>query len=271
MEAFVGIDVAFAKKKRLPICVATWRQRQLIPLPLNDRLAPSPPRGSGNVASLDPEIVSKFANDTATYLHDVQTHFGVSIRRIAIDAPSEPKLQGHNRRQAEYELDAHGISCFTTPSLEEFEVIKHKVRAHLNAGGEESCLPHANQLWMLVGFALFQRLLLEWECIEVFPQATAFVLRANSTHKSKTSGLENQLWAASKFTGWPEPFDLQALRKVVYGPLHDGLDAYLSAWVAALDSQDRSGFGRAPFDVIWVPKVELLSNPPLQPTGFASG
>ncbi len=271
MEAFVGIDVAFAKKKRLPVCVVTWKQRQLIPLQLVDRLAPLPPRGSGNVASLDSEIVAKFADDTAAYLHDVQTHFGVSIRRIAIDAPSEPKIQGHKRRQAECELDTHGISCFTTPSLEEFEVIKCKVRAHLDAGGEESHLPHANQLWMLVGFALFKRLRLEWECLEVFPQATAFVLRANSTHKSKASGLDTQLRAASQFTGWPEPFDLRALRKVVCGPLHDGLDAYLSAWVAALDSQDRSGFGTAPSDVIWVPKVDLLSNKPLQPTSYAGG
>ncbi|HOO50558.1 MAG TPA: DUF429 domain-containing protein [Alphaproteobacteria bacterium] len=246
-----------------------WRQHQLVPLPLADRQAPSPPRGSGNVACLDSEIVTKFADDTAAYLHDVQNHFGISIQRIAIDAPSDPKIQGYKRRQAECELDAHGVSCFATPSLDEFEVIKNKVYAHLEAGGKESHLPHANQLWMLVGFELFKRLRIEWECLEVFPQATAFVLRSNLTHKSEISGVETQLRAASQFTGWPEPFDLRVLSKVVRGPLHDGLDAYLSAWVAALNSQDRTGFGTAPYDVIWVPKVDLLSIKQIHRTAFS--
>jgi hypothetical protein len=32
MQAFVGIDVAFAKGKLLPICVCTWEGTPLVPL-----------------------------------------------------------------------------------------------------------------------------------------------------------------------------------------------------------------------------------------------
>jgi hypothetical protein len=63
---------------------------------------------------------------------------------------------GEKRREAEKALDAAGISCFTTPSAETFDFIKHKVKTHLDTGGAENRLPHANQLWMLVGFELFK-------------------------------------------------------------------------------------------------------------------
>jgi hypothetical protein len=33
-EAFVGIDVAFAKEKRLPVCVSTWQDGRLVLMPL---------------------------------------------------------------------------------------------------------------------------------------------------------------------------------------------------------------------------------------------
>jgi len=144
MNAFVGIDVAFAKKKRLPISVCVWNTNRLIPLPVAERRAPPPPRGAGNVASLDNTTVSKFADETATYLRQLETHFCVSSRRVAIDAPSDPKIYGSQRRKAEEALDARGISCFTTPSSSEFEVIGQKVRDHLRRGGAESRLPHAN-------------------------------------------------------------------------------------------------------------------------------
>jgi hypothetical protein len=38
-------------------------------------------------------------------------------------------------------------------------------------------------------------------------------------------------------------------------PLHNALDAYVSAWVAALDPHERSAFGSPPDDVIWVLRV----------------
>jgi hypothetical protein len=258
VEAFAGIDVAFAKRKRLPVCLCVWNDRRLIPLPLAAGDAPAPPRGYGNVASVDSSTVASFADETALYLRLLEKHFGVSIRRIAIDAPSDPRRDCLPRRLAERALDEQHISCFATPSATEFETIRVKVHDHLTAGGLESRIPHANQLWMFAGFALFRRLRIEWECMEVYPQATMRILGASSIHKAKAGGVSAQLEAVSRYTGWPEPPVpqlLDALKAVVRVPLHDALDAYSSAWVAALDPQERSAFGSPPNDVIWVPQL----------------
>lgn len=77
--AFAGIDVAFAKGKRLPVVVCTWNGDRLIPKPLR-RLAVEPPAGLGNVQSCDPEVVETFARATVHYLHNVQDNstFGSS-------------------------------------------------------------------------------------------------------------------------------------------------------------------------------------------------
>jgi hypothetical protein len=58
------------------------------------------------------------------YLRTVETTLRVSIRRVAIDAPSDPKRRGERRRDAETALDARGISCITTPSDDEFVAIR---------------------------------------------------------------------------------------------------------------------------------------------------
>jgi uncharacterized protein DUF429 len=259
VEAFAGIDLAFAKGKRLPVAVCSWDNRRLIPRHVAERGAPDPPRGAGNVAALDPPKVARFAEDTAAYVRHLELYLGVSISRVAIDAPSDPRPDALKRRRAEEALAAQGVSYFTTPSAAEFEGIREKARQHLRTGGAESRLPHANQLWMLVGFAVFSRLRREYECLEVFPQATAFVLGASSTHKSRAGGVEAQLAAVAKHTGWPDPVDKAALRGVVHGPTHDGLDAYLAAWVAALRPTERTALGVPPNDVIWVPTVGALS------------
>jgi len=255
VDAFVGIDLAFAKRKRLPVALCSWEAGRLIPRRIAERGAPDPPRGAGNVAALDRSTVDRFADETAAYLRRLEAYFRVSIRRVAIDAPSDPRPETIKRRRAEEALDARRISCFTTPSVSEFAAIREKAQEHLRAGGAEARLPHANQLWMLVGFTLFERLRRDWECLEVFPQATAFVLGAGSTHKSRPGGVEAQLTAAAQHTGWPKPYSDHVLRGVVHGPAHDGLDAYLAAWVAALRPADRIALGISPNDVIWVPAV----------------
>jgi hypothetical protein len=257
MEAFVGIDLAIAKRKRLPVALCAWKGNRLLPFELGSHSAPEPPRGKGNVATLHPATVDAFAGDVLAYLHRLENHFRVSIRRIAIDAPSAPRRESLGRRQAEVALDGNKISCFATPNVAEFKAIHDKVRSHLERGGGESNLPHANQLWMLAGFKLFERLGEEWECIEVFPQATMKVLGAASVHKSKAVGVSSQLEAVARCTGWPdsqtqEP--LHALKRAVCGPAHDGIDAYASAWIAALDSSEREALGAPPDDAIWVPR-----------------
>ncbi len=252
--AYAGIDVAFAKKKRLPLVVCTVEEGRLVPLPLRRAKGLVPPQGSGNRASLSPEPVEAFAKATLAYLRQIEELHGVSIRRIAIDAPSAPALNG--RRRAERALDARGFSCFATPSSEQFEDIRLKALAHLDAGGSESRLPHANQLWMLVGFELFRVLSELAPCFEVFPNATVQVLGAAQRTKFQKDGLEAQLAAARVHTGWPNGSeDEPTLRDIAYGSSHDKLDAYLCAWVASLEEEEREAFGDPPDDVIWVPRV----------------
>ena len=153
-------------------------------------------------------------------------------------------------------MDAAGISCYSTPSKQDFVRIRRKVRAHLAEGGSEGRLPHANQLWMLVGFALFEELLRLAECIEVFPQSTVQAIGAGQTHKFKREGLEAQMAAAARSTGWSSVPEFEsALAASAYGPSHDRLDAYLSAWVGSLDQSDRVALGTPPDDVIWIPRV----------------
>jgi hypothetical protein len=261
MDAFVGIDVACAKRKRLPVCLCVWKDQRLVPLPLGKGDAPAPPKGHGNVASVDLTEVASFADEAGLYLRSLENYFRVSIRRIGIDAPSDPRPDILKRRLAEEALRLQGIKCFSTPSATEFGTIRMKVQNHMRAGGLESRLPYANKLWMLIGFALFSRLRNEWECLEVYPQATMGILGATSIHKSKEGGVSAQAEAISRHTGWPWPPVLQLpelrtlLKDAVHAPLHDGLDAYSSAWVAALDPASRNAFGSPPNDVIWVPRL----------------
>lgn len=255
--AYCGIDVACAKKKRLPISVSVIRDGALVPLPLRQAGYPEPPRGAGNVGTLDDSWLDAFANEAATYLRAIEARLGISIARIALDAPSDAKRSERSRRLAEKALDDRGISCFSTPSESEFAIIKSRVREHLALGGSESKLPHANQLWMLVGFALFRRLRTDWECLEVYPQATAAVIGAAAVHKSSREGITAQLRAGQKHTGWPlsASDDATVLTDTGFGRLHDSLDAYLAAWVASLPPGRREALGEPPDDVIWIPQV----------------
>jgi hypothetical protein len=116
VEAFVGIDVAFAKRKPLPICVCTWECGRLIPFAIHREGLPPIPRGAGNRLSINPFVVAAFATEVAEYLRAIEKYYRLEIQRIAIDAPSAPKKNGLVRRLAEEALDCAQISCFTTPS-----------------------------------------------------------------------------------------------------------------------------------------------------------
>ena len=261
-RAFAGIDVAIAKKKRLPVCVAVWNGSRLKPLSLRSSNSPVPPRGKGNARALLPEDVAGFCQATLQYLQELERRYGIEIARVAIDAPSDPKQDGMRRRAAEVAIDRRRIRCITTPSTTEFAEIRRRAQHHLSGGGPEPRVPHANQLWMLVGFELFETLRPHYECLEVFPQATAFEMGATGLHKSKAEGALAQLTAASRYTHWPNPPALEQLKPIAYGAIHDKLDAYLSAWVAALEEHERIPLGTPPNDVIWIPRLELLERRP---------
>lgn len=254
-EAFVGIDVAFAKKKRLPICICVNDHGRLTPLELRKLKDVLPPKGLGNKAALDGKIVEQYSVEAVEYIKRVEERCNIRVQRIAIDAPSAYKQEHIRRRSAEIVMDERGISCFATPSKSEFNEIIAKARRHLDNGGAENNIPHANQLWMLIGFALFQALGKEYECIEVFPQAIVRELGESKIHKSKPQGYLSQVEALSTKIGWGSSELSQKLMSIGYGSKHDKLDALLSAWVASLPPEDRIACGRLPDDVIWIPKV----------------
>lgn len=243
--------------------MAVWNDSHLEPYPLRLNKSVLPPHGAGNARTLVPKDVARFCHATLEYLQGLERRCKIEIARIAIDAPSDPKQDGMWRRAAEVAMDRRGISCITTPSTNEFAEIRRRAQHHLNGGGAEARMPHANQIWMLVGFELFETLRPNYECLEVFPQATAFELGAAGLHKSKTEGALAQLTAASRYTNWPEPPALAQLEPIAYGAIHDKLDAYLAAWVAALEEHERIPLGKPPNDVIWIPRLELLERRPI--------
>ena len=64
-------------------------------------------------------------------------------------------------------------ASIATPSASEFDDIRVKVAQHLLTGvAREPNCRRANELWMLVGFAIFEELARLAPCLEVFPQAT---------------------------------------------------------------------------------------------------
>ncbi|MDN3639629.1 DUF429 domain-containing protein [Simiduia curdlanivorans] len=262
---FIGIDLAIRKGKHLPIVAVRREGKQLIPLPLT-QLTFRPPIGTGNMMTLQDELLNEFANECRDYVCRACRAFDVKPLRIAIDAPSAPTQPNQKRRLAERALDAAGISCFTTPTKAGFTAIRRKVEAHLLNGGELNKLPHSNQLWMLAGFALFETLSELAECIEVYPQATARVLGAATLHKSQAGVAEHQLNAAAAITGWPNPSLDTCIDDIAIGPMHDKVDAYLCAWVASLEVHERDSFGTPPDDVIWVPKMPDGYQAPSTPT-----
>jgi len=254
-DAFVGIDVAFAKKKVLPVSVcASEAGTALDILPLRVTFE-KPPVGRGNVGALDEKVRRRFAADVADWLAKLEEEKGLSIRRIAIDAPSDYCRHPSGRRAAEAALDSEGISCFATPTESEFQAKIEASQKFLADGRSLSQLPNANQLWMLVGFELFRTLRERYECIETYPQAIVHALKCATHHKSTVQGLQSQLDEAAKLLGVSET-DLRAKLVVMgFGSKHDRLDAFLSAWVASLDERGRTAFGTLPDDAIWVPKL----------------
>jgi hypothetical protein len=269
-EAFVGIDVAFAKRKRLPVCICIREHQRLRLVPLRARDLPKPPAGRGNRAALDPDEVRQFAIEVLAFLQTLEQRLGLAVQVVALDCPRQPKAEGSPRRMADRAMDKRGISCFTTPSQSEFARIRDRVRAFLRGGGAESSMPNANQLWMLVGFELFSVLEEHYECREVFPQAIVSTLGCAVHHKSTSAGYASQLAAASKVTGYLVEELARDLAGSVYGSRHDRIDAFFSAWIASLAVSDLEACGNPPCDVIWVPRIERLPNTAAQADGCAA-
>ena len=258
-EVFVGIDVAIAKRKRLPISVCELQDDTLEPLPL--RLGfNKPPAGMGNKAALEAATRATFATAVSGWLKSLQKEKQLSVRCVAIDAPSAYCQSGLVRRLSELALDRAGISCFATPTMKQFDEKVRAARSHIQNGGKEAEMPNANQIWMLVGFALFDRLTADgFECIETYPQAIVHELQCSAKHKSTKEGYAGQLQNAAMAASFSSTDSLQtALDRMGYGKQDDKLDAFLSAWVASLPSSKQKVYGSKPNDAIVVPNMDVI-------------
>lgn len=252
-SAYVGIDVAIAKSKRLPVVVSVQRNGCLIPLPLRDHAKAYPPAGPGNEAILESGVAEQYAHDTLTYLDRIQQHFRLNIRAVAIDAPAGYCAEGASSRGCESALGEAGLSYFSTPTLTRFKEILDCATAHKKSGGDMCRVPHANKLWMLAGFALFDALKRRWKCLETYPYAISHSL--GIAEKKTKGGHRTHLRAATAETKW-SPADLdQELLAICFGSPHDRVDAYLASWVASLHPHERTAYGSEPNDSIWVPLV----------------
>jgi hypothetical protein len=242
VPVFVGIDVACAVNKRLPICVVS-AGRQLTPMMIPKNLAATVPRGVGNKEITAGTPFRASAHGVASALKSIASHMGWQVERVAVDAPAAPPETGS--RLSENELGQRGLSSFRTPATVAWLGIREKCIEHLNGGGGAASLPHANKIWMLFGFELFAALRqrLEAEVVEVYPFAIVRALLPTCLHKSTEQGYRDQLVAVASRTGW-EPTDLEAkLRATVAGSRHDRLDAFMAAWVASLPEERRCAFG----------------------------
>ena len=152
-------------------------------------------------------------------------------------------------------MDRLGISCIATPSADRFVEIRQKAAAHIAAGGSETRLPHANQIWMLVGFELFRRLAQSYCCIEVFPSAIVHAIAPGCAHKTTLEGFDRQLAAFASAAAW----DRQSLAEASHGSRHDRLDAVMSAWIASLPKSDRIAHGDGAGDTIWNIRASALN------------
>jgi Protein of unknown function (DUF429) len=274
-DVYVGIDVACARSKRLPICFASLDGSRLEPLDVPIDCRRKFPRGKGNAEVLEADPFAADAISLRQAIQETADNRGWRIARIAIDAPAMPPQAG--TRLCEDKLKELRLSVFTTDSIDAWGGILEACRRHLGGGGELARLPYANKIWMLYGFKIFKelaRLPGSPELIEVYPHSIMRALISGDLqHKTISEGFSAQLKAIADATGW-EPHELAAaLRRNIPGLAHDRLDAFAAAWMASLSEENqgrsiyRTFYGSCynPLDRIWVPKQAKGASPVLVP------
>ena len=235
---FIGIDVACAQRKRLPICVASFHGDRLEPLELPPEIARALPLGPGNIEVLQDGPFRSAAAMLARTLDRGAKEYNWEITRVALDAPAAPPATGE--RAAEKALRQRGLSSFQTPDKERWRQIFRICREHLRRRAALSRMPHANKIWMLYGFEIFEVLrAIGHEVIEVYPYAIVRALLPECPHKRTAEGYRRQLELVAAATN-RMPLDLErALKRSVPGTKHDRLDAFMAAWVAGLSKHER--------------------------------
>jgi len=253
---FIGIDVACAKGKRLPICCVTKKGRRIEPIDLPDDVKGAIPRGPGNIEIQQPQPFRSLAAEVAGALYKLAADGTYSIERIAIDAPA--KGPTHSERHSERQLFDRRQSCFKTPIQKRWdEEIVPRCHKHLDEGGSLARIPFANMIWMRYGFELFAAIRLKnFKVIETYPNSIVKVIAPNAERKTKAEGYRQQRDAISDRTGSSAKGLEDALKRTVSGSKDDRLDAFMCAWVASLSCDELCAYGdkNNHDDCIWVPK-----------------
>lgn len=267
---FIGIDVACAKKKRLPVCFASLSGNLLEPLELPGSLVRLIPNGSGNQTIREEAPFRPQAEKATAAIKAICEAMGWTVGRIAIDAPAMPGL---GLRTCEAALFAAGLSAFKTPHKDEWPKIQAICRTHLQSGGDLARLPYANKIWMLYGFELFAALRRAgFQPIETYPFAIVRALLPAHPHKSTPEGYGMQLSAVAERTGWGAAALAARLTRCVGGAKHDRLDAFMAAWIASSDLAELRVYGNPQDlnDAIWAPRNVYVAraNLPLQAARF---
>ena len=219
-SVYVGIDVACAVGKRLPICVVST-SCPLMPLTIPKHLAGLIPRGVGNKEITAAAPFQEVALGVVSAIKRIAGEMVWHVERIAVDAPAAPPATGS--RASENELGRRGLSSFRTPPEFAWEGIREKCANHLRVGSSLELFPMSTEFWMLFGFKLFACLKsgLSAEVIEVYPFAIVHALLPTCEHKSTQRGYRDQLDVVAARTGW-EPQNLEArLKATVPGRRHD--------------------------------------------------
>ena len=257
---FVGIDVSFAKGTVLPVVIARDIDGRVVPVG-RGALPRKPPVGGGNLAialgSPDEDPVARFARDTADFLAESADHLGAPIERIAIDAPRGP-APPHGLRASEQAMADAGLHFIQTPP--DLESIRARARASAEAGAPAARLREANRLWMVVGVRLFEVLGERFghgRLMEVYPYAAFERLGAAAEDKKSPIGAQQRLRALARYSSRGSVDELRArVVEAAWGSLHDKVDAYLCAVLAARARVEDSfqGPDGDPLDRIWMPR-----------------
>ena len=85
-SVFIGIDVACAVGKRLPLCVVA-ADYPLMPLTIPKHLAGLIPRGVGNREIIAAAPFEESARGVASAIARIRDEMGWKVERIAVDAP----------------------------------------------------------------------------------------------------------------------------------------------------------------------------------------
>jgi hypothetical protein len=119
-------------------------------------------------------------------------------------------------------------------------------------------MAEANRLWMIVGVELFSVIGARYDVIEVYPYAAFRRLGASHDLKRDVVGRGARLTALAGFMCWDQVGELStSIYGAAYGPMHDKIDAMVSA-ALAWRSHDHDAY----CDPVMPDRIDMIAMPP---------